>query len=125
MFCKICFDSCRVGYDNHNIRDFKGQTVCPYLLSIKCMTCGLNGHTVKYCKKPPVSVKKSVDFDFKPTHVNGGVKAMTTVNMFSMLCQDVNEQDIEHDGEFLLNDIDWGVGLKSMDKMSWADVCGV
>ena len=124
MFCKICFDSNRVGYDMHNIRDGKGKTICPYLLSIKCMTCGVNGHTVKYCKNSFANAKKTVAFDFKtPTRVNGGVKiAAINANMFSTLCQDIDE---EGDGEFFMDDIVWCVGLKSMIGMSWADECGV
>ena len=124
MFCKICFDSNRVGYDMHNIRDGKGKTICPYLLSIKCMTCGVNGHTVKYCKNSFANAKKSVMFDFKtPTRVNGGVKIVAfNANMFSTLCQDIDD---EGDGEFLIDDIVWCVGLKSMIGISWADECGV
>ena len=129
MFCKICFDCCRAGYDNHNLRDFKGNTICPYLLNITCLNCGVNGHTVKYCKKSVGFVKKSVGFDFKPTRVNGGIKVAPVLNttMFSTLCYDVDEVVNNSLGlvdEFTMNDIVWGIGLKSMNNMSWADECG-
>jgi|LakMenEpi03Aug12_release.lakeMendotaPanAssembly.Ray.scaffolds.fasta_scaffold417324_1 hypothetical protein len=49
-FCKVCFDA---GKDSaHPLRNAAGQTVCTYLLSLRCNNCNKSGHTTKYCKAP-------------------------------------------------------------------------
>ena len=119
MFCKFCFDSNRPEYELHNLRDEYGKTCCPVLLNMKCYTCGLSGHTPKYCttilKKP---AKKIVKFS---STVKDTFKPLPTLNNFALLCQ---EDDISSDDEFDLSDIVWGKGLKSLANVSWADACG-
>ena len=51
----------------------------------------------------------------------------TIINQFVLLCQDSDDSDNNNhqDYGFLdLDDIIWGVGLKSMIGVSWADECG-
>ena len=135
MFCKLCFDACRIGYDQHNIRDSSGNTVCPYLLSIKCLECGVFGHTVKYCKNGSNSnsnstvefkPKRKVEFEasVKKSYDSGAGYKLALLNKFSMLgFDDCSECDDNDDG-FLMGDVIWGQGLKSMIGLSWADECG-
>lgn len=49
-FCKVCFHAGK--NSSHPLRNDAGQTLCTYLLSLKCRNCGKCGHTVKYCKEP-------------------------------------------------------------------------
>jgi len=49
-FCKVCFDAGKESA--HPLRNAAGQTVCTYLLSLRCNNCRKSGHTVKYCKEP-------------------------------------------------------------------------
>jgi hypothetical protein len=49
-FCKVCFDAGKESA--HPLRNAVGQTVCTYLLSLRCNNCRKSGHTVKYCKEP-------------------------------------------------------------------------
>ena len=125
MFCKLCFDACRVGFDQHNIRDSSGKTICPYLLSIKCLTCGVSGHTVKYCKngsRNEFKPKKKVEFEAGTKKSYVGAK-LALLNQFTMLW-DENDDCSECDEGFLMGDVMWGKGLKSMVGLSWADECG-
>ena len=122
MFCKFCFDSNRPEYELHNLRDGYGKTCCPVLLNMKCYTCGLYGHTPKYCTGiVKNSTKKTVkNVKFAPT-VKDTVKPLPTLNNFALLC---DEDDISSDDKFELSDIVWGKGLKSLANVSWADACG-
>jgi len=51
-FCKVCQDSGKSEkeYTNHNVRDARGNTCCPTLLSQECRNCYQRGHTSKYCQ---------------------------------------------------------------------------
>ena len=49
-FCKVCFDAGKESA--HPLRNAAGQTVCTYLLSLRCNNCRKSGHTTKYCKAP-------------------------------------------------------------------------
>ena len=54
-FCKVCYDANQPNYDTHYIREStapNANVVCPYLLSMKCLNCGLSGHTISYCLLP-------------------------------------------------------------------------
>ena len=126
MFCKFCFDSNRPEYELHNLRDEKGNNCCPVLLNMKCYTCGLYGHTPKYCTtilknstKKTVKTVKTVKFALTVKDV---FKPLPTLNNFAILCQ---EDNISYDDEFDISDIVWGKGLKSLANVSWADACGV
>jgi len=55
LFCKFCYDSGRGDFDTHRIRNHEGKLTCKYLASISCTKCGVNGHTVKYCRSKTVS----------------------------------------------------------------------
>jgi hypothetical protein len=53
-FCKVCYDAGLpvADYTDHFVKDQPGpdgKVVCPTLLSQKCLTCGLPGHTSSYC----------------------------------------------------------------------------
>ena len=121
MFCKFCFDSNRPEYEVHNLRDEYGKTCCPVLLNMKCYSCGLYGHTPKYCTGIVKNSKpKLKNVKFAPT-VKETFKPLPTLNNFALLCQ---EDDISSDDEFDLSDIVWGKGLKSLVNVTWADACG-
>ena len=124
MFCKMCFDANRIGFDQHCIRNGAGEVVCPYLLSISCLACGEKGHTTKYCKNTnkasnkaskKVGEKKEFIMDsdgFQMVGKNkGGRSAVVSL---------VEEEDWSLG--FELSDIVWGVGM--LGKQSWADACG-
>jgi len=132
MFCKVCFDASKSGYNTHNVRDYASNVVCPLLLNTKCNNCGYFGHTTKYCKmsgsvkKAPVVYTKSV----KLVHVVPVVEVKNK-NMFAgMVCSDAEDEDISDDNsdesvmDFENDPIIWGVGLTSMVGKRWADVVG-
>ena len=54
MFCKMCFNAGRPGYDTHFVRKYKddpnSEVTCHFLLSLSCLNCGQFGHTASYCK---------------------------------------------------------------------------
>lgn len=56
--CKVCRDAGKSEqeYSSHRVRDKNGRVTCPTLLSQKCRNCGKNGHTIKYCKVPRISL---------------------------------------------------------------------
>ena len=126
MYCKICFDTCKPGYDTHNVRDRFGNVLCPVLLSTKCPKCGKNGHTAKYCKN------KVVSFDQTVKNISKEIPCLKTLynynNTFAVLCDDDTSDDNQEyspfDMIYDLDDIIWGVGQKSMIGVSWADACG-
>jgi hypothetical protein len=133
MFCKVCFDASKSGYNTHNVRDYASNVVCPLLLNTKCGGCGYYGHTTKYCKfgggggpakKAPVVFAKSVAKVGTGTG-NVGIKSK---NMFAgMICSDVEEKEDHYDVsvmDFENDPIIWGVGLTSMVGKRWADVVG-
>ena len=56
-FCKVCFDAGKdeAEYTSHYLKSApgpEGKLVCPTLLNQACLTCGQNGHTSSYCRKP-------------------------------------------------------------------------
>lgn len=132
MFCKVCFDASKSGYNTHNVRDYASNVVCPLLLNTKCNKCGYFGHTTKYCKmsgsvkKAPVVYTKSV----KLVHV-APVVEVKNKNMFAgMVCSDAEDEEDSDDNsdesvmDFENDPIIWGVGLTSMVGKRWADVVG-
>ena len=120
MFCKFCFDSNRPEYTLHNLRDHQGKTCCPVIMNMKCYTCGLNGHTPKYCTNIAKKTKpKAVKF---ASTVKETFTPLPTLNNFALLCQD--DENSSND-EFDMFDIVWGKGLKSLANVCWADACDV
>ena len=128
MFCKVCFDASKSGYNTHNVRDYASNVVCPVLLNTKCNGCGFFGHTTKYCKFGGVGGSaKKVAFvkSVKKVSVQSNVMSK---NMFAgMVCLDVEEPEDTYDEsvmDFENDPIIWGVGLTSMVGKRWADVVG-
>jgi len=130
MFCKVCFDASKSGYNTHNVRDYASNVVCPLLLNTKCNNCGYFGHTTKYCKiGGGGSVKKAPIVYTKSVKLVPAVVEVASKNMFAgMICSDAEEEvDIMHDEsvmDFENDPIIWGVGLTSMMGKKWADVVG-
>ena len=130
MFCKVCFDASKSGYNTHNVRDYASNVVCPLLLNTKCNNCGYFGHTTKYCKiGGGGSVKKSQVVYAKSVKLVPAVVEVASKNMFAgMICSYAEEEeDIMHDEsamDFENDPIIWGVGLTSMVGKRWADVVG-
>ena len=129
MFCKVCFDASKSGYDTHNVRDYASNVVCPVLLNTKCNGCGFFGHTTKYCKFGGGGGGAANKVAFVKTSTSA--KATTSVmskNMFAgMVCLDVEEPEDTYDEsvmDFENDPIIWGVGLTSMVGKRWADVVG-
>jgi len=128
MFCKVCFDASKSGYNTHNVRDYASNVVCPLLLNTKCNNCGYFGHTTKYCKIGG-SVKKA-----RPTYTKSvklmlvsPVDEVKSTNMFAgMVCSDAEEEEDSDESvmDFENDPIIWGVGLTSMVGKRWADVVG-
>ena len=127
MFCKVCFDASKSGYNTHNVRDYASNVVCPVLLNNKCNGCGFFGHTTKYCKFGGGGSAKKVAFvkSVKKVSVQSNVMSK---NMFAgMVCLDVEEPEDTYDEsvmDFENDPIIWGVGLTSMVGKRWADVVG-
>ena len=127
MFCKVCFDASKSGYNTHNVRDYASNVVCPVLLNNKCNGCGFFGHTIKYCKFGGDGSAKKVAFvkTVKKVSVQSNVMSK---NMFAgMVCLDVEEPEDTYDEsvmDFENDPIIWGVGLTSMVGKRWADVVG-
>ena len=127
MFCKVCFDASKSGYNTHNVRDYASNVVCPVLLNTKCNGCGYFGHTTKYCKfGAGASGAKKVTFTKSVKTVS--VQSNVSKNMFAgMVCSDVEEREDTYDEsvmDFENDPIIWGVGLTSMVGKRWADVIG-
>jgi len=125
MFCKVCFDASKSGYNTHNVRDYASNVVCPLLLNTKCNNCGYFGHTTKYCKIGG-SAKKATSTYTKSVKLGTGNAGcdIKSINMFAgMVCSDVEEYD-ESVMDFENDPIIWGVGLTSMVGKRWADVVG-
>lgn len=129
MFCKVCFDASKSGYNTHNVRDYASNVVCPLLLNTKCNNCGYFGHTTKYCKIGG-SVKKATPTYTKSVNLGNVGCDIKSKNMFAgMVCSDAEdaEDDEEYDEsvmDFENDPIIWGVGLTSMVGKRWADVVG-
>ena len=127
MFCKVCFDSNVIGFNNHNVKDYAGNVICPTLLNTKCLKCGYFGHTTKYCKNDNycTQIKKSNAEIKKVVKFSKGTKlgVITNNNIFNSLCIEIDD-DAENYSSLeipTLNDIIWGVGFRSMIGVSWAD----
>ena len=138
MFCKVCYDSGKSSYNNHNVRDFAGNIICPILLNTKCKKCSYFGHTSKYCNYNPIntsinasniSMVKSVRFGKDVKSYSIGQKNTMHTKKFSFCSLIVDDND-ELNGtsvfelNFDLNNIIWGVGQRDMLGISWADACG-
>jgi hypothetical protein len=143
MFCKVCFDASKSGYNTHNVRDYASNVVCPLLLNTKCNNCGYFGHTTKYCKiggggsvkKSQVVYAKSVKLvsaklvpvKLVPVKLVPSVVEVKSTNMFAgMICSDAEEEEDSDEEvmDFENDPIIWGVGLTSMVGKRWADVVG-
>ena len=126
MFCKVCFDAMKPGYETHNVKDYASNVICPLLLNTKCNKCGFFGHTVKYCKINIIKKVVKVEFsaDVKMTYSNAGIKNLFELldNTFDNTCMESSNNNIIDD-DIIIDDIIWGVGLKSMIGKRWADVC--
>lgn len=130
MFCKVCFDASKSGYNTHNVRDYASNVVCPLLLNTKCNNCGYFGHTTKYCKMSG-SVKKAPIVYTKSVKLVPSVVEVKNKNMFAgMVCSDAEDEEDSDDNsdesvmDFENDPIIWGVGLTSMVGKRWADVVG-
>jgi hypothetical protein len=128
MFCKVCFDASKSGFNSHNVKDRAGNVVCPILLNTKCRACGYFGHTTKYCKKAVKHEPKLTVCEVVSAPAVAVVK-FTPTNMFAMLDTDSDtdtESCVSDDGvmDFENDPIIWGVGLQSMIGKRWADVLG-
>ena len=131
MFCKVCFDASKSGYNTHNVRDYASNVVCPLLLNTKCNNCGYFGHTTKYCKIGGVSNANASANAKKVTFAKSakiGNAGYVSKNMFAgMTCLEVEEKEDDYDVsvmDFENDPIIWGVGLTSMVGKRWADVIG-
>ena len=128
MFCKVCFDASKSGYNTHNVRDYASNVVCPLLLNTKCNNCGYFGHTTKYCKiGGSGSVKKAPIIYTKSVKLVPAVVEVKSTNMFAgMICSDTEEEEDSDESvmDFENDPIIWGVGLTSMVGKRWADVVG-
>ena len=126
MFCKVCYDAMKPGYETHNVKDYASNVICPLLLNTKCNKCGFFGHTVKYCKINIIKKVVKVEFsaDVNMTYSNGGIKNLFELldNTFDNTCMESSNNNIIDD-DIIIDDIIWGVGLKSMIGKRWADVC--
>ena len=85
MFCKFCFDSNRPEYELHNLRDNNGKTCCPVILNMKCYTCGVYGHTPKYCTSIVKKTIKKTNVKFEST-VKDTFKPLPTLTSSALLC---------------------------------------
>jgi len=90
MFCKVCFDASRNGFNTHNIKDNAGNIICPLLLNTKCMKCNYFGHTIKYCKFN-FSKKEFI----KKEQVYNPIKHIKKTNLFNLLFENDNDIVIE------------------------------
>lgn len=141
MFCKVCFDCGKSSFNDHNVKDYGGNVICPVLLNTKCLKCGYFGHTNKYCKnegimdlikKYNIETIKAVRFekDIKSYSIGQNHCVKQNYSLESLFCSLVVDDDYVADYEdsyedFDINDIIWGVGHRSMINVSWADACGV
>lgn len=128
MFCKVCFDASKSGFNSHNVKDRAGNVVCPILLNTKCRACGYFGHTTKYCKKAVKHEPKHTVCEVVSVPAVAVIK-FTPTNMFAMLDSDTDSDTYECDSnggvmDFENDPIIWGVGLQSMIGKRWADVLG-
>lgn len=140
MFCKVCYDSGKSSYNNHNVRDFAGNIICPMLLNTKCKKCSYFGHTSNYCNYKPIntsiinsntSMLKSVNFGKDVKSYSIGQKNTMDTKKFSFCSLVIEDDDDVGFNEanvvelnFDLNNIIWGVGQRDMIGISWADACG-
>tara|TARA_B100001093_G_scaffold19649_1_gene17696 strand:+ start:1032 stop:1412 length:381 start_codon:yes stop_codon:yes gene_type:complete len=121
----MCFDSNRIGFDNHNVKDSSGNITCTYLINIKCYSCGNFGHTPKYCK-----ANKNIKFNKSTTYYKSpplsSSPSLSLVNTFAILSNELTNSDNLIDTDELppVSDIIWGVGFKStLNNKSWANIC--
>ena len=128
MFCKVCYDANKSGFDTHNIKDCYGSVICPYLLSITCFKCGQNGHTPRYCKGRVIQQDNSIlNCDDKKinntTKKNDNPKKVVHKNLFMCLLSD-DDSDNEFDEYHYLNkdNVIWGQGFRDMIGVKWSDM---
>ena len=50
MFCNFCYNAGRADFNTHYTRNRHGKLTCKYLSNMVCLKCGINGHTIKYCR---------------------------------------------------------------------------
>ena len=101
LFCKICYDAGKKNHLSHNLRDAKGTTTCPYLLSLVCRNCKQTGHTPTWCP----SLKKSQPGQAQAQQQQAQQQAQppnerlkqqqkkTNANMFSLLSSFMEEDN--------------------------------
>ena len=106
-FCKVCFDA---GKDSaHPLRNAAGQTMCPYLLSLRCNNCHKSGHTVKYCTSSkrlntPTRAPEPNRAQPKQAQQNKkeeAPKQKTHFDVFQKLIADEEEKEMERENEEL------------------------
>jgi len=123
MFCKMCSDANKPGFNLHNLKDRAGNTTCPYLLNLKCLNCGIFGHTTRYCRVksvPEIKVKKPLPVIPKVVPIK---KALNFQCLYNYDDEDIDMDDEVEDEYAYLNpsNVMWGKGLRDMVVVVWAD----
>jgi hypothetical protein len=105
MFCKFCANIPTTDFNNHNLFDKNGKTICPRLLSNKCKVCNKLGHTESHCQ--------------------------LKYNIFSYLEDEEQyhskDMNIDMDKDYFnltTNPIIWGKGTTLLQGQNWADILG-
>jgi len=99
MKCPVCV-AAKKDDVNHYVKDKKGKTICPTLLSQRCNFCGQIGHTPKYCKKAQESKKqKKNEYEEDKSFIETlkeetkSQKNRNRNNVFNLLTQDSDEEE--------------------------------
>ena len=128
MFCSLCFSAKRPNYDRHSLRDFAGNTICPYLLSLKCSTCGQSGHTPKYCKniyKTNINVENTFGINKKPETQYKMTRKVVKIAANSFMCltvdNDDQEEEIDEYSYLIPSNVIWGKGFQDTLYLKWGD----
>jgi hypothetical protein len=102
LYCRFCFNAQNPSFLDHNQFDKEGKVQCPFLLNIECQTCGVRGHTKKYCA--PIVLQGVAQIE-KP-------KATPSKNPFAMLTipedevKDEDEDEVKHEVKVKVEDKD-------------------
>lgn len=110
--CKICYDAKRPGYSNHWMKDSSGNIICPYLANLKCLICGYTGHTKKYCKMPPKTIRSKPTLITDDDNIQKSTKKNIN-NLFELLIVDDDlKEEVVHSEK----------NITSISRRSWADI---